>query len=172
MKAKTLRGWFGGSIGMALVLGTLGVVGSTPAFGHDAASSAAKNGEQQEQRATEKVEADVSRLQQDFAVLPPEVSSALKYAGSGSGTVLASATAWDELAAELQTAANSYSSVVSELTGQAWLGPGSSSSTATAAAPYVAWMHTTAQEAEQAAAQASAQAAAFEGYVKGAAGNG
>jgi PPE-repeat protein len=85
--------------------------------------------------------------------------------------MLAAASAWDDLATELQTAANSYSTVMSELTGQAWLGP-APSSTATAAAPYVAWMHTTAQQAEHDAAQAKAEATAFERFVKGAAGNG
>jgi hypothetical protein len=48
---------------MALVLSTVGMIGSTPGYGHDVAKSAAKtNGEQQEQRGMAKVETDISRL--------------------------------------------------------------------------------------------------------------
>lgn len=36
-----------------------------------------------------------------FLVLPPEVNSALMFAGAGSGPTLAAAAAWDGLAAEL-----------------------------------------------------------------------
>jgi len=74
---------------------------------------------------------------------------------------MAAASAWDELASELTTTAASYSSVISELTSQEWLGP-SSASMATAAGPYAAWMSTTAAQAEQAAAQAQAAASAYE----------
>ncbi|HWS93290.1 MAG TPA: PPE family protein, partial [Mycobacterium sp.] len=97
----------------------------------------------------------------DFGVLPPEINSARMYSGPGSGPLMAAASAWDELASELTTTAASYSSVISELTGQEWLGP-SSTSMATAAAPYAAWMNTTAAQAEQAAAQAQAAASAYE----------
>ncbi|WP_152978974.1 PPE domain-containing protein, partial [Mycobacterium intracellulare] len=44
----------------------------------------------------------------DFAVLPPEINSARMYAGPGSGPMLAAAMAWDELAAALQSTADSY----------------------------------------------------------------
>lgn len=44
-----------------------------------------------------------------FLVLPPEVNSALMFAGAGSGPTLAAAAAWDGLAAELGQAANSFS---------------------------------------------------------------
>ena len=97
----------------------------------------------------------------DFGVLPPEINSARMYSGPGSGPLMAAAAAWDELAGELTTTAASYSSVISELTGQEWLGP-SSTSMAVAAAPYMAWMSTTAAQAEQAAAQAQAAASAYE----------
>jgi PPE-repeat protein len=97
----------------------------------------------------------------DFGVLPPEINSARMYSGPGSGPLMAAASAWDELAIELNSTAASYSSVISELTGQEWLGP-SSTSMAVAAAPYAAWMNTTAAQAEQAAAQAQAAASAYE----------
>ena len=97
----------------------------------------------------------------DFSVLPPEINSARMYSGPGSGPLMAAATAWDELATELGSTADSYSSVISGLTGAEWLGP-SSASMAAAAAPYAAWMSTTAAQAEQAAAQAMAAASAYE----------
>ena len=97
----------------------------------------------------------------DFGALPPEVNSARMYAGPGSGPMLAAAAAWDGLAAELRSAASSYGSVVSGLTGESWLGP-SSTAMAAAAAPYVAWMNATAAQAEQAATQAKAAAGAYE----------
>src|SRR5258707_11300285 len=100
----------------------------------------------------------------DFATLPPEINSGRMYAGPGSGPMLAAATAWDGLAAELQSAAASYASVISGLTAGPWLGP-ASASMAAAAAPYVAWMSTTAAQAEQTATQAKAAVAPHEGAV-------
>jgi PPE-repeat protein len=97
----------------------------------------------------------------DFGALPPEINSTRMYSGPGSGPLMAAATAWDELAAELESTAASYSSVISELTSEEWLGP-SSASMAAAAAPYAAWMSTTAAQAEQAAVQAKAAAGAYE----------
>jgi PPE-repeat protein len=75
--------------------------------------------------------------------------------------MVAAATAWDGLAAELQSTAASYESVISELSGGPWLGP-SSVSMAAAAAPYMEWMTTAAAQAEQTATQAKAAAAAYE----------
>jgi PPE-repeat protein len=97
----------------------------------------------------------------DFAMLPPEVNSGRMYAGPGSGPMVAAATAWDGLAAELQSTSASYESVISELSSGSWLGP-SSASMAAAAAPYVEWMTTAAAQAEQTATQAKAAAAAYE----------
>ncbi|WP_409435771.1 PPE family protein [Mycobacterium sp. SMC-14] len=96
----------------------------------------------------------------DFAALPPEMNSGRMYAGAGSGPLLAAASAWDALAAELGSAASAYESVVSSLTGE-WSGP-SSTSMAAAAEPYVTWMSTTATQAELSANQARAAAAAYE----------
>lgn len=97
----------------------------------------------------------------DFAALPPEVNSGRMYAGAGAGPLMAAATAWDGLASELGSAAASYQGLVSELTGGPWAGP-SATAMAAAAAPYVAWMTTTATQAEVTAGQVRAAAAAYE----------
>jgi PPE-repeat protein len=97
----------------------------------------------------------------DFAALPPEITSARMYTGPGSGPMLAAASAWNELAAELRATALSYEAVLSNLTGEEWFGP-ASVTMATAAMPYVAWMSVTAGEAEQTALQAEAAAGAYE----------
>jgi len=97
----------------------------------------------------------------DFAMLPPEVNSGRMYSGAGSGPMLAAASAWCGLAAELRSTALSYGSVLSALTGEEWHGP-ASAAMAAAATPYVAWLATTAEQAEQTAAQAEAAAAAYE----------
>jgi PPE-repeat protein len=96
----------------------------------------------------------------DFGALPPEINSGRIYAGPGSAPLLAASTAWNALASELQTTAASYGSTISELA-SSWQGP-SSQSAAAAAAPYTAWLSTTAAQAEQTAAQAQAAAAAYE----------
>ena len=97
----------------------------------------------------------------DFAALPPEINSVRMYSGPGSAPMLAVGAAWNQLAAEMRSAADSYSTVISGLTGGSWLGP-ASSSMAAAAAPYAAWMNTTAAQAEQTAAQAQAAVTAYE----------
>jgi PPE-repeat protein len=97
----------------------------------------------------------------DFALLPPEINSGRMYDGPGSAPMLAAAAAWDGLAADLQSTATSYGSVISELSAGPWLGAASAAMTA-AAAPYVAWMRSTATQAEQTAIQAKAAAAAYE----------
>ena len=97
----------------------------------------------------------------DFALLPPEINSGRMYIGPGSGPMLAAAAAWDGLAAELHSTATSYGSVISELSAGPWLGAASAAMTA-ATAPYVAWMRSTATQAEQTATQAKAAAAAYE----------
>jgi PPE-repeat protein len=99
-------------------------------------------------------------LAMDFGALPPEINSAKMYFGPGSGPMLAASAAWDGLAAQLHSAAASYSSVISELE-TSWTGP-SAASMAAAAAPYAAWMTGTATQAEQAATQAKAAAGAYE----------
>jgi PPE-repeat protein len=97
----------------------------------------------------------------DFGGLPPEINSARMYAGPGSGPMLAAASAWDGLATELQSTASSYGAVISELTGESWVGPSSTAMEA-AATPYVAWLNAAAGGAEQTAAQARAAASAYQ----------
>ena len=74
--------------------------------------------------------------------------------------MLAAASAWDTLAAELQSGASSYGSVVSALTDE-WQGP-SSGMMEDAAAPYVQWLTAAAGQAEQTAGQARAAASAYQ----------
>ncbi len=97
----------------------------------------------------------------DFGSLPPEINSARIYTGPGPGPLLAAAAAWDGLAAQLETFGAGYSAATSELQGQSWSGQ-ASTAMAAAAAPYIAWVTTTAGQAGQAAGQARAAAAAYE----------
>ncbi|HVQ98626.1 MAG TPA: PPE family protein [Mycobacterium sp.] len=97
----------------------------------------------------------------DFGALMPEINSGLMYAGPGPAAMLAAATAWDSLAAELGSAASVYDSVIRGLTSEEWLGP-SSQAAAAAAAPYVTWMSTTATQAEQTATQVRSAVGAYE----------
>ncbi|HWT48867.1 MAG TPA: PPE family protein [Mycobacterium sp.] len=97
----------------------------------------------------------------DFGALPPEINSGRMYAGPGAESIMVAATAWDELAAELGTAASGYNSVITELTSAPWVGP-SSTAMVSAVVPYVGWLGTTAGLAEESASQARAAAAAFE----------
>src|SRR5262245_46761718 len=96
-----------------------------------------------------------------FAALPPEINSGLMYTGAGAGPLMAAATAWNNLAAELSTTATQYESIVTTLTTEQWTGAGSRAAAA-AAQPYVEWLTSTAAAAEQAGAQATASAAAYE----------
>jgi PPE-repeat protein len=96
----------------------------------------------------------------DYEV-PPEINSGRMYAGPGSGSLVASAAAWNALSAQLGSSGAAFGAVVSALTAGPWLGP-SSISMALAAAPYVVWMMATAAQAQEAAMAAEAAATAFE----------
>ena len=96
-----------------------------------------------------------------FMLFPPEVNSALMYSGAGSGPLMAAASAWNELAADLETTATSYQSVIAQLTGGPWLGP-TATRMASAAAPYIAWLQGSSIQAAQTSGQASLAAAAYE----------
>ncbi|MFZ3271843.1 MAG: PPE family protein [Mycobacterium sp.] len=96
----------------------------------------------------------------DFGMLSPEINSGRMYSGPGSGPMMAAAAAWDRMAAELRSAADSYSAGISGLTAE-WQGP-SSSAMAAAAAAYATWMNATAAQAEQTASQARDAVTAYE----------
>jgi PPE-repeat protein len=96
-----------------------------------------------------------------FAWLPPEINSALMFAGPGSGPLLAAAAAWNELASELASSADSFRSVTSDLASGSWLGPTSAAMMAVAS-QYSTFLIGAAAQAEEAASQAGAAAAAFE----------
>ena len=99
----------------------------------------------------------------DFAFLPPEINSALMYAGAGSGPLLAAAAAWDGLASEMWASASSFDSVVSGLASNGqWMGPASESMTQ-AAGPYLQWLHGAAAHASMSALQARVAAMSYEG---------
>ncbi|MEE2854240.1 MAG: PPE family protein [Actinomycetota bacterium] len=97
----------------------------------------------------------------DYALLPPEINSGRMYAGPGAGSLLGAAASWGELAAQLHSSAASFQSVISALTGGPWLGP-SALALAAATTPCVAWLRTSAGNAELASSQATMAAAAYE----------
>jgi PPE-repeat protein len=74
--------------------------------------------------------------------------------------MIEASSAWQRLGTELQNAATTQASVLSSLTG-AWTGP-SSLAMAQAVEPYLTWLRSTAQQAQQTAASAQAAAAAFD----------
>ncbi|MCV7438873.1 PPE family protein [Mycobacterium seoulense] len=97
----------------------------------------------------------------DFGATPPEYNSARMYTGPGPEALTAAASAWNGLAAELNSTALGYDKVITALSSEEWLGP-ASASMAQAVAPYVAWIRTTAAQAEQTAAQMLSAATAYE----------
>jgi PPE-repeat protein len=101
-----------------------------------------------------------------FSLIPPEINSALMFSGAGSGPLLEAATAWDELAADLESTATQYQTVVTNLTTGPWLGP-TATRMAAATAPYIAWLQGTAMTAAQTGAQAKAAAAAYQSAYAG-----
>ena len=83
------------------------------------------------------------------------------FAGPGSGPLLAAAAAWNELASELASSADSFRSVTTDLASGSWLGP-TSAAMMTVASQYSTFLIGAAAQAEEAASQAGAAAAAFE----------
>ncbi|KZS65890.1 MAG: PPE family protein [Mycobacterium pseudokansasii] len=96
----------------------------------------------------------------NFGALPPEVNSGRMYCGQGAGPLLAAAAAWDELAAELHSAADAHRSAMMGLTA-IWQGC-ASTSMASAAAHDVGWLSATAADAELTATHARAAVSAYE----------
>lgn len=97
----------------------------------------------------------------NFIVLPPEINSLRMFVGAGSAPMLQAAFAWNGLAEELGTAAESFSSVTAGLAGQAWQGP-AATAMAAAAAPYSGFLSAASAQAAGAAGQANSVASAFE----------
>jgi PPE-repeat protein len=96
-----------------------------------------------------------------FSLIPPDINSALMFSGAGSGPLLEASAAWNSLAADLESTATQYQTLVTNLVTGSWLGP-SSAQMASATAPYIAWLQGTAAAAAQTAAQAQAAAAAYQ----------
>jgi PPE-repeat protein len=95
----------------------------------------------------------------EFTTLPPEVISALIHSGPGAESLANAAAAWQQLSANLEDAADNYASSLSSMD-ESWYGP-SSAAMFQSVTPYVTWLRTTAQQAQQTAAAAQAAAAAF-----------
>lgn len=96
-----------------------------------------------------------------FAAIPPEITSSLIYTGAGAAPLMAAATAYANLAAEVSATATQWESIISLLTSEQWTGGGSTAA-ATAAQPIITYLTETATTLEQASAQATASAAAYE----------
>ncbi|HZC09545.1 MAG TPA: PPE family protein [Mycobacterium sp.] len=97
----------------------------------------------------------------DYGAFPPEYNSARMYMGPGASSFQVAASAWNGLAAELQSAAQGYETTVTQLASDEWNGP-ASAAMASAVQPYIAWMQETAAQAAQAATKAQAATAAYE----------
>jgi PPE-repeat protein len=94
-----------------------------------------------------------------FTTLPPEITSALIHSGPGAESFLAASAAWQQLGTNLEDSAENYNAALSAL-GETWQGP-SSTAMFQAAQPYLTWLQTTAQQAQQTASSAMAAATAF-----------
>src|SRR5271163_3161192 len=95
----------------------------------------------------------------EFTTLPPEVISALIHSGPGAESLANAAAAWQQLSVNLEDAADNYASSLSSMD-ESWYGP-SSAAMFQSVTPYVTWLRTTAQQAQQTAAAAQSAAAAF-----------
>jgi PPE-repeat protein len=95
----------------------------------------------------------------EFTTLPPEVISALIHSGPGAESLANAAAAWQQLSANLEDAADNYAASLASMD-ESWYGP-SSAAMFQSVTPYVAWLRTTAQQAQQTAAAAQSAAAAF-----------
>jgi PPE-repeat protein len=95
----------------------------------------------------------------EFTTLPPEVISALIHSGPGAESLANAAAAWQQLSANLEDAADNYAASLASMD-ESWYGP-SSAAMFQSVTPYVTWLRTTAQQAQQTAAAARSAAAAF-----------
>ena len=94
----------------------------------------------------------------EFTTLPPEVTSALIHTGPGAESLIAASGAWQQLGTNLEDSAENYVATLSSL-GETWYGP-SSAAMFQAVEPYVTWLETTAQQAQQTSHSAMAAAVA------------
>jgi PPE-repeat protein len=94
----------------------------------------------------------------DFAALPPEINSARIVSGPGSAPMVKASVAWQSIAAELNSVAAQWSSVIA---GVKWMGP-SSIAMRTVAAQQFAWLSQTAANAEMTATLTGRAASAYE----------
>ncbi|OBH27624.1 hypothetical protein A5692_24145 [Mycobacterium sp. E342] len=90
---------------------------------------------------------------------PPEITSTLIHSGPGAGSLIEAAGAWQSLGVELENSVAVYASVLSSLI-ESWDGS-SSMAMLQAVQPYLIWLRTTAQQAQQMAASAESAATAF-----------
>ena len=95
----------------------------------------------------------------EFTTLPPEVISALIHSGPGAESLANAAAAWQQLSVNLEDAADNYAASLASMD-ESWYGP-SSTAMFQSVTPYVTWLRTTAQQAQQTAAAAQSAAAAF-----------
>jgi PPE-repeat protein len=95
----------------------------------------------------------------EFTTLPPEVTSALIHTGPGAESLIEASEAWQQLGTDLEDSAETYAAMLSSLTGT-WQGP-SATAMVQAVEPYLSWLQTTAQQAQQTASSAMAAAVAF-----------
>jgi PPE-repeat protein len=87
------------------------------------------------------------------------VISALIHSGPGAESLANAAAAWQQLSANLEDAADNFASSLSSMD-ETWYGP-SSAAMVQSVTPYLTWLRTTAQQAQQTAAAAQSAAAAF-----------
>src|SRR5271154_6541007 len=95
----------------------------------------------------------------EFTTLPPEGISALIHSGPGAEPLANAAAAWQQLSVSLEDAADNYASTLSSLD-ETWYGP-SSTAMFQSVLPYVTWLRTSTQQAQQVAASAQTAVAAF-----------
>jgi PPE-repeat protein len=95
----------------------------------------------------------------EFITLPPEVTSALIHSGPGAESLIEASGAWQQLGSNLEDSAQNYVAALSSMS-ETWHGP-SAAAMVQAVEPYVTWLQTTAQQAQQTAASAMAAAVAF-----------
>jgi len=96
-----------------------------------------------------------------FLVWPPEVNSSLMFGGPGTDSMVAAAASWDGLATDLNSAAQSFTSITSGLADQAWQGPAAAAMMRTAT-QYAGFLGEATTQAQAAATQAQAVVGAFE----------